>query len=330
MEEKVALIKKHNKEDYEAICPNCGGEDISEVTGWCYTHENPEINEQALFCSDDFSAGCVICSIKGAYFCNDCDTLYDDKEMTNWNWGNIWYHNCPVGEEVEEPPELEEDSEQYKDGLLKSLSEYKEEKIKECIKQSFYVEAIICLHRHIFEQLRYLLIVKIMSSKNILLDRRESVIENVVDLLKYMPDSSLSNFVFVYGRINENQKREIDTFNRLRNKFAHAWNKQEREKYSEKQIKNIVEKVLAIENKLSQKIKALTSPLTFPEMSKEEVLRLLGDPKLQETREEGVEAWYYEKMPEVNSDGTVNNELLFENISIIFKDNTVIGIESNE
>lgn len=323
-----APLKEHNKQDYEIRCPNCGSEDISEVTGWCYNHESPTFAEDRRFC-DEEKCG-FISSIQDAYFCNDCDTLYDSKRMTNWNWGSVWYANCPVGEEIEELPEIEENPDQYKEELLKSLSEYKEEKIKECIKQNFYVETIICLHRHIFEQLRYLLIVKIISLKNTLLDRQEKVLEAIVDFVKNMQDFSLLGLAFIYGRINEDEKMKIRTFNTLRNKFAHAWQKQERNKYSEKQIKNIIEEVLVIENKISQKIKALNSPLAFPEMSKEEVLKLIGAPNLEEIKEGGIEAWDYEEMPGVNNDGTLNKELLFEDVTIIFKEDRVVGIERSE
>jgi hypothetical protein len=235
MEEKVAPIKRHYKEDYEARCPNCGSEDISEVTGWCYNHGNPTFEGDRRFCSDDPSECGFIAPVKDAYFCNDCDTIYDDRKMTNWNWGNVWYGNCPVGKEVEETPK------QYGDRLYESLSKYNEQKIRVCLEQKYYIEAIIELHRHIFEQLRYLLIKKIKGIESIPLDENDSRYRKVVILLKEMNDSSLLDFAFIYKRLTEEERGKIKELNTSRNVYVHAWLKERRRKYSEKQTKIIID-----------------------------------------------------------------------------------------
>lgn len=252
MKEKTAPIRVHNKEDYEAKCPNCGSEDISEVTGWCYNHGNPTFADDRRFC-DEEKCG-FISTVKDAYFCNDCDTIYDSKNMTNWNWGNIWYANCPIGRELPETPEIEETPEQYRDRLHASLTEYKEEKIRKCLEQKYYIEVIIELHRHIFEQLRYLLIKKIKGAENIPLDDGNPKYKRVVALMKEMNDFSLIDFSFIYGRVDEEQRGMIKELNTLRNAFAHAWMKESRGKYSENKIKSIIENAMAIEANLAQKI----------------------------------------------------------------------------
>ena len=124
------MIKEHNKQDYEIKCPNCGSEDISEVTGWCFNHSNPTFEGDRPFCSKPDECG-LITDVKNASFCNKCNTIYDEKNMANWNWQEEWYVDCPVGKSsIEE----EQTPEEYSETLLDLMSEYSEEYINECLK----------------------------------------------------------------------------------------------------------------------------------------------------------------------------------------------------
>lgn len=243
--EKIAPIKKHNKEDYEAKCPNCGSEDISDVEGWCYNHGNPTFDGDRRFC-DNKECGFII-SIKGAYFCNDCDTLYDNKYMTNWNWGNVWYATCPVGEEYEETPE------EYSEKLLSFLVKYEETKVDECLNKGYYLEAIGTLHIRISEQLRFLLIKKVKGHENIPLDYNDERFKKVVEWVKDLRDYDLYRISYIFNRINKEELGDLNGFNKLRNRFSHSFSK--RELYSEKQIKGIINKVKEIERRLTEEVK---------------------------------------------------------------------------
>ena len=54
MKNIVLGIKNHEGKAFlDGKCPNCGGEDISEITGWCYNHNNPELNgDDRPYCPD--------------------------------------------------------------------------------------------------------------------------------------------------------------------------------------------------------------------------------------------------------------------------------------
>jgi len=326
MKGKIAPIKKHSKENYIEKCPSCGSEDISEVSGWCYSHQNPTFEADSRFCTGE--CGTII-PIEGAYFCNDCDTIYDAEKMTNWNWGNVWYAGCPVGEEIGEPPEFEGVPEEYKEKLFQALLEYKKDRINDCVRQGFYLEAVIYLHRNLFEELRFLLLEKIKGTENISFDEQDPRFKKFIELLKNMADSSLLNFAFIYGRVDDEERGKIKALNTLRNKFVHAWNKDERAKYSPKNVENIITDVMKIADKLLKKIKGFHLGLGFPQMTKEEVVRLIGEPrsKISPINENEKEEWYYETMPGVKVDCSLDDQILHEDVCIVFKNNTVEGIE---
>lgn len=246
------VIKEHNKEDYEVRCPNCGEEDISEVTGWCYNHHNPTFEGDRRFCRKTDECG-FIAPVKDAYFCNDCDTLYDKKNMTNWNWSEDWYGNCPVGEEL---PEVEEEQtpEEYSESLLDLMSEYNEVDLNKCISNNRIIEAIIILHRHLAEQIRFLLINKIREAEDIKPSKVDKRYEKIVDILKEMDDVDCFGFAFIYDIINNEQKGDISALNTLRNIFVHAFNIKKRQKYSDNEILIIIEKAKNVSNILDRTI----------------------------------------------------------------------------
>ncbi len=245
MDSDKPQIKKHTKEDYEIKCPNCGQDDISEIIGWCYNHHNPIFDGDRRFCTKPEECG-FISEIKDAFFCNQCDTMYDKDNMTNWNWSNTGYGNCPVGKEISE-----ESPKEYADKLIHFILDYQEDRIDECLEKEYYIEAIVYLHRQIFEELRHLLLKKVKGDNNIPLEESDPKYKQVVPFLKNMTDDTLRRMAFIYGRINKPESGDIRALNTLRNQFVHAWNSKERERRSDQEIKNILEKVKIIERRLN-------------------------------------------------------------------------------
>jgi hypothetical protein len=224
-------IRKHDKQDFEIKCPNCGSEDISEITGWCYNHHNPTFEEDRPFCSKLDECG-FISVIKNALFCNQCDTMYDKNKMANWNWNSVEYGNCPVGEEISE-----ETPEEYSESLLDLMSTYSEEDIDNCLRDGHIIEAVVITQKHLAEQIRIILIRKIMGESN--LENKEKQVK-MVSFLKELKEEQILEISLIYDIINIEQKSKIKAINTLRNKLCHAFNLGELSAYSEKQKKNII------------------------------------------------------------------------------------------
>lgn len=151
-------------------------------------------------------------------------------------------------EDYEEPKE-------YSDNLIAFILNYQEDKIEECFNKKYYIEAIVYLHRQIFEELRYLLLKKVKGDNNIPLEESDPKYKEVVPFLKYMTDETLSRMAFIYGRIDKIELTKIKTLNTLRNQFVHAWKSKEREQRKENEIKDILDKLKEIERKLNLECK---------------------------------------------------------------------------
>jgi hypothetical protein len=165
----------------------------------------------------------------------------------------VYEHQVPM-------PDIDDDDwdtpEEYSDELLEMLEKYNENKINECIEKEFYIEAIVDLHRHIGEQLRFLIIKQIKGITNIPLDSTNERFNELVPLLKRMDDDPLIRMAFVYERIGKQDKDKLLELNKTRNKFVHAFNKKEREEiFSNKgQLKGLLESCIEIEKKLADLI----------------------------------------------------------------------------
>lgn len=97
MEEKDELLIEHEHDTPWETCPNCSSESIVEVSGWCYTHNAPVINEDNVFCPDSNIVNCQILPVEEAYYCHECSMLYDTDIMLDWNCAAGMYEACPVG-----------------------------------------------------------------------------------------------------------------------------------------------------------------------------------------------------------------------------------------
>lgn len=164
----------------------------------------------------------------------------------------VYEHQVPM-------PDFEDDEEdwgtpeEYSDELLEMLGEYDESKIKECIEKKFYIEAIVDLHRHLGEQLRFLIIKQIKGFLNIPLDSNNERYSELVPLLERMDDDPLIRMALVYGRITKEEKDKLLELNKTRNKFVHAFNKKKRQEIFSNggQLKGLLNYCMRIEKKLS-------------------------------------------------------------------------------
>ena len=96
--------RKYNKTFFEeGKRPNCGTEEISELTGWCYNHHNPVVDYNRLFCPVEKGDCAFVVHVNKGWMCEDCQTLFDDEKMFDWSKND--FMQCPVGEEYEEIPE---------------------------------------------------------------------------------------------------------------------------------------------------------------------------------------------------------------------------------
>jgi len=246
MDDDKPIIRKHTKEGYEGCCPNCGDDDISEIIGWCYNHHNPTFDGGRPFCAKPDECG-FISEIRGAFFCNQCDTMYDKEDMANWNWSTTGYGNCPVGVEVPE-----ESPEEYQERLLSFLLVYREDFLDECISQNHYLEAIGTLSIQIYEQLRFLIIKKIKRLGSIPLDSGNRRYNITLEVIKAMKDYQLCRHALIYDLITEPEFEELEKFRELRNDFTHSFDR--RNKHTEQSIMRQINKIKVIERRISEKV----------------------------------------------------------------------------
>ena len=239
------IIKKHNKGNYEICCPNCDSDDISELTGWCYSHHNPTFDGARPFCSKPDECG-FISNIKNALFCNQCDTMYDKEKMANWNWSTITYGNCPVGKEVSETPE------EYGKRLLFFITKYGESSLDDLFSKGYYLEAIGTLHIQISEELRLLLTKRIKEHERIPLDLEDSRYKKVLKWIEELKDHNLYEISYIFSRITKKELDQLTELNSLRNAFAHSFDK--RKNYSELKIRNIIGNAKKVERRLKGKL----------------------------------------------------------------------------
>jgi hypothetical protein len=245
MHEKI----EYNKTAYqEGRCPNCGSENISEITGWCYNHGNPELNGGDLpFCKDDEDGHFgYISKITDAFMCDSCDTMFDEHTMANWNWQSTGFGNCPVGKEVVETPD------NYYSELYYFINKYKESDVNNCMAQGHYLEAMGTLFIQISEQLRFLLIKRIKEHEAIPADPKDSRYVRVWKQIRSMKDYQVYDFALLLGRINQEEYRKLNKLRDARNDFSHSFEK--RNKYSEDELRDTISEAQKVEQRLRQEV----------------------------------------------------------------------------
>lgn len=250
--------KNYNKQAFsEGKCPACGSDDISEITGWCYNHHNPELNGDSLpFCDTDKGDCAIVSKIENAFMCNDCDTMFDNKKMENWDWQPEGFGNCPVGKEVPESPD------EYADQLYLFIRKYDENEVNECMNQGHYLEAIGTIFIQISEQLRFLMVKRIKEHESIPLDPVNLKYKSVLKQIKKMNDYQLYEFAFIFGRISKKEYAQLEALRKLRNKFSHSF--EEREQYEDEHIKQIIDDSKPIEKRLRELVENNGPPLINP------------------------------------------------------------------
>lgn len=244
MEGDEPIIKEHSKRNCLEFCPDCGSDDISEITGWCYNHHNPIFDGDRPFCAKPDECG-FISEIKNAFFCNQCDTMYDKYKMANWNWSTVGYGNCPVGEEIPE-----ETPEEYQDRLLNFLLKYEEDYLDKCIQQGHFLEAIGTLSIQIYEQLRFLIIKSIKQMYSIPLDNANRRYNVTLKVIKRLKDFQLSEYSLIYDILFGEEFEKLEKFRELRNDFIHSFER--RENHTEISIKSLIEEIKIIERRLRE------------------------------------------------------------------------------
>jgi hypothetical protein len=233
-------------------CPKCKNPLIREVIGWCPIYSEPIFEDGECVTGPDRQMCYTGCkeefsfpkSANKIFHCLACDNFFNiSGKSLNWNDAigrpDIFHLQTP---------------EEYTDELLGLLEEYDEAKINECLKKKFYIEAIVDLHRHIGEQLRFSLIKKTKEIFNIPLDNNNERYKEIVPLLTRMEDSTLISLSFIYGRIDSSEKGVLLDLNSTRNKFVHAFNKKKRnELFSNKgKLKSLIKNCQKVERELAR------------------------------------------------------------------------------
>ncbi|MDD5178498.1 MAG: hypothetical protein PHT54_04455 [Candidatus Nanoarchaeia archaeon] len=231
-------------------CPNCGNSMVKEVVGWCQIYSEPIYEDGRCLtgpirdmcypgCKEDFAFDEKDRSI---FMCPDCGNFFDlSGKMMSWN--------AAIGE-----ADIQWSLTQYSDELLELLDEYNESKINECLNKGFYLELIVDLHRHLGEQLRFLLIKQIKGKENIPLDNSDERYNEIMPLIKRMEDSLLIRLAFIYQRISKSEKDTLLELNSIRNTFVHAFNKKERKTLlsNKGKIKSMIQNCQKIEKRLGR------------------------------------------------------------------------------
>jgi len=233
-------------------CPKCKNPLIREVIGWCPIYSEPIFEDgecvtgpdrQMCYtgCKEEFS---FLKSTNKIFYCLACDNFFNaGGKCMDWNEAI----GMPDISPLQTPDE-------YVDELLSLLEIYSEKKINECLKKEFFIEAIVDLHRHIGEQLRFLLIKKTKEIFNIPLDINNERYKEVVPLLTRMEDATLISFSFIYGWIDSSEKCILKELNSTRNKFVHAFNKKPRDLLlsNKGKIQSLIKNNQKIERKLAK------------------------------------------------------------------------------
>jgi hypothetical protein len=206
-------------------CPKCGEEMVELAQDYAGMTEGQQADYDAGF-NRPFQCQNEECNYYGLF---EVPSIYEE-------------------EDYEEP-------EEYSDDLIAFILDYQEDKIEECFNKKYYIEAIVYLHRQIFEELRYLLLKKVKGDNNIPLEESDPKYKEVVPFLKRMADETLNRMAFIYGRIDKIELGKINALNTLRNQFVHAWNSKERELRKEDEIKDILDKAKEIERRLNLECK---------------------------------------------------------------------------
>lgn len=95
----IAWYCKKCKEefDYDLVCPVCGNDDFSEVTGWCPNYSEPLIEGQCITGPSRPMCCGVIFNVEDVFYCSEpCDTFFSYDEYIDWN-DIMGYAECPIG-----------------------------------------------------------------------------------------------------------------------------------------------------------------------------------------------------------------------------------------
>lgn len=91
----------------------------------------------------------------------------------------------------------------YLTNLLEHMSEYDENKISKLIKEEYFIEAMILIHRHIAEQIRHLLV------ENIEKINKKLVSGNFINIIKKLEDEK-ERLNFYHFLHTPNYKRQME------------------------------------------------------------------------------------------------------------------------
>lgn len=98
----------------------------------------------------------------------------------------------------------------YLTNLLEHMSEYDENKISKLIKEEYFIEAMILIHRHIAEQIRHLLV------ENIEKINKKLVSGNFINIIKKLEDEKVYELAYNLNIINLKQKSILNSLNNFR------------------------------------------------------------------------------------------------------------------
>ncbi len=138
--------------------------------------------------------------------------------------------------------------------LLKGISVYSEDKIRNDVKDKRWLEAIGTIHIQLTEELKYLFLKQTKTSFTIPLDNDDRRYKKITELMKGMRSKEVFDFALVFNLIKESEYDKLITFNTLRNDFSHSFKK--RAKYPEEKIQRSIEDMIKLEKILSVKVKS--------------------------------------------------------------------------
>ena len=104
---------------------------------------------------------------------------------------------------------------EYSVELLDLISEYDEFFLQEWIDDSYFIEAMVFIHRHISAQLRYLLIKE--YDKNSTKARCDEFLE----VICRMDDLNLNRLAYLHDLIDKTELGNLKNLNTMRNNFVH-------------------------------------------------------------------------------------------------------------
>lgn len=142
--------------------------------------------------------------------------------------------------------------EEYSTSIIHFLTTYTPRYVDECLSNSHYLEAIGSIHIQISEQLRFLITKNLKRYSAIPLDSSDKRYSKLIEVMSNLNFAELCDFTFILGLIDSNEYGDLKSFNTLRNKFSHSYEK--RKDYTERSIKTLITKARKIERELSRKM----------------------------------------------------------------------------